>query len=190
MQRTSRKPPLAAAASLVLLLLGVMWLQEILDTLLGGRLDEFGIIPRSEVGLRGLLFAPFLHVGFAHLLSNTVPYAVLGFLIAARSVLRFIGVTVTVMLLGGLGVWLFASPDSVHLGASLLVFGYLGYLLTLGATERSLASLAVAAGVLLMYGATLWGVLPVAPGVSWQSHLFGFMAGGFVAFRHGRRAPR
>lgn len=167
-----------------------MWAEEIADQLLGGRLDALGIVPRTELGLRGLLFAPFLHVGFAHLIANSVPFAVLGFLVALRSLLRFALVTLTVMLLGGLGVWLFAPAFTVHLGASILVFGYLGYLLARGFYERSAAAILVALGVLLLYGTALWGVLPLTPGVSWQAHLFGFLAGALSARWTASRAAK
>ena len=177
MPPVTRRPPVLAAALTVSLLLGVMWAEEIADRLLGGRLDALGIVPRTELGLRGLLFAPFLHVSFAHLLANSVPFAVLGFLVALRSLLRFAFVTLSVMLLGGLGVWLFAPALTVHLGASILVFGYLGYLLARGYFERSAGAILLALGVLLLYGTALWGVLPLTPGVSWQAHLFGFLAG-------------
>lgn len=178
----SRATRAVSAARAVLILLALMWGEEILDqTLFGGRLDALGIVPRSEIGLRGLIFAPFLHVGFGHLIANTIPCGVLGFLVALRSVARFVTVTLTVMLLGGLGVWLTAPSFTVHLGASLLVFGYLGYLLGRGFYERSAPAMIVAVLVLLAYGGALWGVLPLQAGVSWQSHLFGLLAGVLAA---------
>lgn len=178
-----RRPSgVSAALRAVLLLVGVLWAQELVDQVLfRGRLDALGIAPRSLDGLRGLIFAPFLHVGFAHLIANTVPCLVLGFLIAVRSVARFVSVTVSSALLGGLGVWLVAPAHTLHLGASLLVFGYIGSLLGSGLYERRGSSLLIALLVLAVYGGALWGVLPLSPGVSWQAHLFGFLAGVLTA---------
>lgn len=174
-----------------LLLMAVLWGQEIADQLLfGERLDNLGIVPRTTEGLRGLIFAPFLHVGFAHLMANSLPCAVMGFLIALRSVARLVLVTLAVSLLGGLGVWLTAPAYTVHLGASLLVFGYLGYLLGNGVYERHFRNVLVALLVLVLYGSALWGVLPLTPGVSWQSHLFGFLAGVLAARSLARRGAR
>lgn len=187
--RPPRRPNILQAAAVSLLLLGVMWIEEISDaTVFRGGLDQFGIVPRSEEGLRGILFAPFLHVGFAHLMANSGPFLVLAFVTLLRSLRRFVVVTAVVMLVGGLGVWLFAAPGTVTLGASLLIFGYLGYLLANGLYERTPLAMVTAAVVLLLYGGALWGVLPLRPDVSWQAHLFGFV-GGVLAARMTARRP-
>ncbi|PYE52837.1 rhomboid family intramembrane serine protease [Deinococcus yavapaiensis] len=188
MTAPSKRPNFTGATTVVAVLLGVMWIVELVNQFLfRDQLDYLGIQPRSEVGLRGLLFAPFLHADFAHLISNTVPFAVLSFLIALRSLLRFAAVTLSVMFGGGFAVWLTAPSNTIHLGASLLVFGYLGYLLASGWYERSTSAVVVGVLVLLVYGSLLWGVLPIVPGVSWQSHLFGFLAGLLAARLLARR---
>ncbi len=166
----------------------LLWLLEVADLLLfGGALDGKGIRPRAEVGLWGILFAPFLHAGFGHLLANSIPLLVLGWLVLLRSLRDFLWATVVVAILGGLGVWLFGRPATVHLGASGLIFGYLGYLFLRGFWERSVAavSLALVAGAL--YGSALWGVLPGRANVSWEGHLFGFAGGAGAATVHRRR---
>jgi membrane associated rhomboid family serine protease len=94
-----------------------------------------------------------------------------------RGMGTFIGVSLLIIVLGGLGVWLLAPGNSIHIGASGLIFGYIGYLLARGYFERSFGSLAIAAVVALVYGGALWGVLPTDPRISWQGHLFGFLAG-------------
>lgn len=110
-----------------------MWAEEIADQFLfGTRLDIFGILPRDTGTFWHVLTAPFLHADFTHLIANTVPFAVLAFLTAVRGVSRFIVVTALIALLGGGLVWLFGRGGSVHLGASGLIFGYLGYLLGAG----------------------------------------------------------
>lgn len=109
----------------VLALLAVMWGEEAVDTALNGRLDRFGIRPRALDGLDGILFAPFLHGGFGHLIANTFPFLLMGGAICLGSVRRFVQVTVIVGLIGGVGTWLTGPEHSVHTGASGLVFGYL-----------------------------------------------------------------
>ena len=156
---------------------GLMWAVEILDVFLGGALDQFGIIPHSLVGLRGILFAPFLHGGFLHLISNTVPFVILGWLVMLRRTSDFWTVTAVVMLVAGLGTWLFAPPWTVHIGASGVVFGYLGFLLSRGYFERSFGAIALSLVVGLLYGGMIFGVLPGQIGISWQGHLFGFLGG-------------
>ncbi|MGL5080918.1 MAG: rhomboid family intramembrane serine protease [Microcoleaceae cyanobacterium] len=161
-------------------LVALMWATEIIDFFLGGALNRFGIIPRTVVGLRGILFAPFLHGNFAHLIANTVPFVTLGWLVMLRRTSDFLWVSAISMVVGGLGTWLFAPRFSVHIGASGVIFGYLGYLLARGYFERKLGSMLFSIVVAILYGGLLWGILPLQYGVSWQGHLFGLI-GGIVA---------
>ena len=169
----SRKAGLVAVVAMATL----MWVLEIVDTVLNGRLDAFGIEPREVESLPGVLFAPFLHGGFGHLISNTVPLLVLGALVALSGLVRVLKVTALVVLVGGLGIWLVAPSSTIHLGASILVFGYAGYLIARGLFDRRAAYLAVGVAVAFVYGgALLIGLVP-RPGVSWQGHLFGALGG-------------
>lgn len=170
---------LTILASLVVL----FWLLEALDWLLWTvPLDAYGIRPRTLVGLRQILFAPFLHVGFAHLAANTVPFVVLGWFVLVRNERDFFLVSLIAGASSGLGIWLTAPGYTIHLGASGVIFGYLGYLWARGFFERSLPALALALIAALLYGGILWGVLPGQAGVSWQAHLFGFLGGIFAAY--------
>jgi len=167
-----------------------MWVVEILDLLPFVDLDRYGIRPRSASGLLGIVTAPFLHAGFGHLMLNSLPFIVLGGTVLLSGVRVFWGVTIFVTLAGGLGVWLFAESLSNHLGASGLIFGYLGFLLARGVFEKSFPSILIACAILVGYGGLLFGVLPLQTGVSWQGHLFGFLAGVGAArlmFPTGRR---
>ena len=158
-------------------LVGLMWGLEILDTFIFQHgLDTLGILPRNAIGLRGILFAPFLHGNFAHLAANTAPFIVLGWLIMAQSISNFVVVSVICMLVGGLGTWLFGAP-ALHIGASGVIFGYLGFLLARYAFDRRLSSGIIALFVGVTYGSVLWGVFPSLPGISWEGHLFGFLGG-------------
>ncbi|MGV2388711.1 MAG UNVERIFIED_CONTAM: rhomboid family intramembrane serine protease [Microcystis novacekii LVE1205-3] len=160
----------------------IFWLLEILNQFVfRGSLDVFGIIPHQVIGLRGILFAPFLHGDFPHLIANTVPFLILGWLVMLQETSDFFIVTGLTMLVGGLGVWLFASPGSIHIGASILIFGYLGFLLLRGYFQRNIPSILLSILVFLLYGGTIWGVLPSCPGISWQGHLFGFLGGVLAA---------
>jgi len=160
----------------------LLWLVEVADLLFfGGGLDGFGIRPRTVSGLAGIAAAPFLHGGLAHLAANTVPLIVLAWLVMIRETWHLAAVSAIVVALGGLCVWAIGGSATVHIGASGLVFGLFGYLLLAGWFERRFATIAISVIVLLTYGGLLLGVLPGQPGVSWESHLFGFLAGGLSA---------
>lgn len=175
---------------LVFLLAAVMWVSEIVDTALGGRLDRLGIEPRDADGLIGVVLAPFLHAGFGHLLSNTVPFLVLGVLIALSGVARVLAVTVVVALASGIGTWLAAPSPSLHIGASGVVFGYTTYLVTRGLFDRRLWYVVGGVVVAFVYGSSLlFGLLP-RPGISWQGHLFGAVGGVLAAWLLARRSRR
>jgi len=166
-------------------LVAIMWVVEILDQFVfrGGlrqTLDIYGIYPRNVVGLRGILFAPFLHGNFPHLIGNTVPFLVLGWLIMLRETSDFFWVSLVSAFVSGLGTWMFGS-SAIHIGASGVVFGYLGYLLARGYFERSMTAIAISLFVGTLYGSLIWGVLPTRMGISWEGHLFGFLGGVLAA---------
>lgn len=170
-----------------LLLLGLiillLWLIEGVDQLLGRQvLDFYGIQPRTGSGLRHILFAPFLHRGFGHLFANTVPFFLLGWLVLLRGIGEFLWVSLIAALVSGAGIWLFGASDTIHIGMSGVIFGYLGFLLARGYFERSFFALALALIVGLFYGGMVWGVLPLQPNVSWLGHLFGLIGGGIAAY--------
>jgi len=163
-------------------LVAAMWGLELIDLVIfQGALDSYGILPRTIIGLRGILFAPFLHGGLPHLIANTVPFLTLGWFVMLQETSDFFIVTAITMVVSGLGVWLIGSPG-VHIGASGLVFGYLGFLLLRGYFQRNIPSILLSLLVGFLYGGAIWGVLPTVPGVSWEGHLFGFI-GGIIAAR-------
>jgi len=163
-------------------LVALMWILVTIDFVLRGSLLAYGILPHRLIGLRGILFAPFLHGGFTHLIANTIPFVTLGWLIMLRETRDFFAVTAITMLVSGLGVWVFGNPYSIHIGASGVVFGYLGFLLLRGFFERSVIAIVLSVLVGFFYGGVLWGILPTQPGISWEGHLFGFL-GGIIAAR-------
>ena len=158
----------------------LIWTVELVNTLFGHRLTALGLNPRTLAGLPGILFVPFLHNGIGHALANTIPFVILGSLVLLRGARTFVELSLFILVVGGVAVWLVGRP-AVHVGASGLVMGYFGFLLARGWYERTVLAIAIAAVVLLLYGGALWGLLPLVPGMSWEMHLFGFLAGVLAA---------
>ena len=182
MQTTTREPAWQRSAWLTVGFVALLWVLEIVDAATGHPLDAYGVQPRSEDGLVGIATAPLLHFGFDHLVSNTVPVLVLGFLTLATGVARGLLATAIIWVVGGLGVWAFAQPGTNHAGASVLIFGWIVLLVVRGLLNRHTTEILIGVAVFLLYSGALLGVLPGQPGVSWQGHLFGAV-GGFVAAR-------
>ncbi|MFD2421112.1 rhomboid family intramembrane serine protease [Amycolatopsis pigmentata] len=186
-------PPHPKTAALVILsFTALMYVVELVDVALHGSLDRDGIVPRTLSGLDGVVWAPMLHGGWAHLLGNTIPVLVFGFLAMASGILRWAVVTALVWVVSGLGVWLTGDTGTSTIGASGLAFGWLAYLLVRGLFNRSVGQLALAVVLLVLWGGTLWGLLPGNPGISWQAHLFGAIGGVLAAWimaRADRRRP-
>jgi membrane associated rhomboid family serine protease len=160
----------------------VMWIVEIINAIDGYKLDSGGIRPRALDGLDGIVFAPFLHASWGHLLGNTIPFLVLGAVVALSGLARVALVTVIVAAVGGAGTWLVAPSGTVHVGASGVVFGYAAYLVARGFSTRRPLHLATGALVAAVWGTTLLSGLIPRDGISWQGHLFGAL-GGIVAAR-------
>lgn len=159
----------------------VIWLVFILDHVLFLPLESFGMRPRSIKGLAGIVTLPFLHANLSHILSNTVPLVILLCLLAGSRA-NSIDIIVFISVIAGVLLWIFGR-DAIHIGASVLVFGLIGFLVCAGFFEQKLLSALIAIGVAVVYGSTLfYGVLPTQRGVSWEGHLFGAVAGGAIAW--------
>ncbi|MFD4267296.1 rhomboid family intramembrane serine protease [Rhodococcus sp. NPDC058481] len=178
-KQAGERPVWQQAAAVIGGFVVALYVLEFIDMLVTARLDNGGIQPRTVDGLWGIVFAPVLHGGWAHLVANTIPLLVLGFLVLLSGIGRGLAATGIIWVIGGVGVWLFGSV-STHLGASVLVFGWLTYLITRGIFTRHFGQLAIGLVVLVIYGGALWGVLPGRTGISWEGHLFGAI-GGVVA---------
>jgi membrane associated rhomboid family serine protease len=162
-------------------MVALMWVSEVVDVIADHRLDRLGIEPHEADGLIGVVTAPFLHASFAHLLSNTLPFATMGIVIAFQGAVRVLAVTALVALVSGLGAWLFGAEGTVHIGASGVVFGYATYLVARGFFNRDALELAIAAVVAVVWGGALLGGLLPEEGISWQSHVFGAIGGVIAA---------
>ncbi len=186
-----RAAPQAKLAALIIVgLLAWMWLLELVDQLSGNRLDNFGIHAQEVDGLPGILSAPFLHAGWDHLISNSVPFLVLGFLVLMGGLARWAMSTLICIGASGLFAWLLTPANTIVLGASGLIFGWLTYLLARGIWSRRPGQVVIAVLVLLVYGGLIFGVLPGTAGVSWQAHLGGAVGGVLAAWLLHRRASR
>jgi membrane associated rhomboid family serine protease len=170
-------------------LVALMWVLEFIDLFAGGRLNQFGIRPLEPGGMSGILFAPLLHSGFGHLISNTVPLLVLGIMIAWIT-RRWWLITAAIWLLGGLFTWVIGGLGTNHIGASIVVYGYGAFLVTYGILSRRFSAILGAVVTVLLYGGFVWGFLPLNPRVSWEGHLAGAAAGVVVAFADTRQARR
>ena len=175
-------PLVSDAAKILLALVAVMWAVEVVDVIADHQLDQYGIEAREPEGLDGIVTAPFLHVGFGHLLANTIPFVIMGLLIALEGARRLLAVFAIVALVSGLGTWLVAPEGSIHVGASGVVFGFATYLIARGWFNRRPGQIAIGLVVVVLWGGVLLAGLQPREGISWQGHLFGAI-GGVVAAR-------
>jgi membrane associated rhomboid family serine protease len=178
----SRSQGVVSAGLTMVLLLAGLWGLEFLDQLSGGQLDDFGIHARELDGLPEIFTAPFLHAGWDHLIGNSLPFLVLGFLVLLGGLARWLLSSLITIVSSGLAAWLLTPAHTVVLGASGLIFGWLTYLLARGLYSRRPGQVVVSLLVLVLYGSMIWGVLPSAAGISWQAHLGGAV-GGLIAAR-------
>jgi membrane associated rhomboid family serine protease len=181
------------AAKILLVLVALMWAVEVVDVIADHQLDQYGIEAREPEGLDGIVTAPFLHVGFGHLLGNTIPFVFMGLLIAVEGARRLLGVFAIVALVSGLGTWLVAPEGTIHVGASGVVFGFSTYLIARGWFARRPGQIAIGLVVVVLWGGVLLAGLQPREGISWQGHLFGAIGGvvaaRILAHRDSERAP-
>ncbi len=157
-----------------------LWGLELVDTyVLGQALNAYGIAPGKISGLIGVLTAPFLHGSLIHLAANTIPLMLFSWLIMLRDNREWGLVTAVSMLTTGIGTWLIGSANTVHVGASGLIFGYFGFLLSIGVFQRKFSSILMSLVIGLTYGGLIFGMFPgfVPFNVSWEGHLMGFLGG-------------
>ena len=185
--RTSFRVAVEIAVAFVALL----WLIQLFNWTLDLELQRFGVRPREWRGLAGVLLAPLLHADFMHLIANSLPLLVLGTVLMHLYPSAALRVLIAVYLGPGIAVWLFGR-DAVHIGASGMAYGLVSYILVAGLIRRDRRAIAASLLVCFMYGALVWGVLPIEPGVSWETHLAGALIGAALAivFRHLDIPPR
>ncbi len=183
------KMPVLRRFTPILSLVALCWLTFLINILLcSGHLNQHGIIPRHTSGLAGILWAPFLHGSFKHLLANTLPLLVLGGIICGRSRSEFVMVTLAGTIVGGALTWLFARNAS-HIGASGVVFCLFGYLASMTYFRRTFGTLVLYAVCILLYGGMLKGIVPTSTPISWEGHIAGLAAGVTLAWIYSKLNP-
>jgi membrane associated rhomboid family serine protease len=189
-RQAKKRPRWMVGGATILTFVALLYLVELIDLLTNHSLEDNGIRPQTTDGLWGIIFAPVLHANWAHLMANTIPLLVLGFLMTLAGISRFVWATAIIWILGGFGTWLIGNVGSScgptdHIGASGLIFGYLAFLLVFGLFVRRMWNVIVGLVVLFLYGGVLLGAMPVlhqCGGVSWQGHLSGAVAGVVAAY--------
>jgi len=156
--------------------IAVIWVVYIVNILLKGRLNILGIYPRHPFGLLGVLFAPFLHASWAHLIMNSLMLLILGMMVLLYGKPIFIAVSVLTMLYSGLGIWLLGRK-SLHIGASALVMGYFGFLLVEAYYRPNLITIIVAAVCVFFFSGLFVNLFPQDKKTSWEGHVIGFISG-------------
>jgi membrane associated rhomboid family serine protease len=190
--KPKKRPPWLIGGITILSFVALLYVVEVYDSITGHRLDDNGIRPLETDGLWGIVFSPLLHSNWEHLIANTGPALVLGFLMTLAGLSRFIYATAIVWIVGGFGTWLIGNigapsyqgvpVETNHIGASGLIFGWLTFLLVFGFFTRNVWEIVIGVVVLFVYGGILLGVLPGTFGVSWQGHLCGAIAGVLAAY--------
>ncbi|HEY0977763.1 MAG TPA: rhomboid family intramembrane serine protease [Flavobacteriales bacterium] len=178
---------LVTAAIAPLMAVGLMWTVFVLDRMLDLDLFRFGVLPRTVKGLFGILASPFIHGGWEHLINNSAPVLVLGWLLVYFYPQAAWRVLVVTWAACGFWVWV-AARDSYHIGASGVIYGLAAFLFFSGVVRRQVALMTVSLIIVFLYGSMWWGVLPLVPGISWESHLFGGVAGAVMAWFY-RKVP-
>lgn len=169
----------------LLYVIAFLWIAHIISYFFP--INQYGIVPREVSGLTGIIFAPVLHNDFPHLGANSVSLFVLGLFLITLEHKRTFGIIIALIILGGAGTWLIGRSGSVHIGASGVIYGIFGYLLTRGLFKRDFKSIVISIAVFFLYFGMIFGVLPVDSFTSWESHLCGFISGIIVASSYGRK---
>jgi membrane associated rhomboid family serine protease len=173
--------PLKKSFTVALMIVASLWAVFILNQLIPIDLNHYGIIPRTKSGIKGILFAPFLHLNLMHIMSNTIPLFILTTVLFWMYEKVAVRVLVLSALMGGLLVWIFARP-SVHIGASGVIFSLVGFIIASGIFRKKIKPLLIGIVIFFLYGGIIWGILPNQPGVSWEGHLFGLISGIALAY--------
>lgn len=172
---------LKEALQIPLIIIILFWAVYLIDWIFNLNLNQHGIYPRKVNYLTGIVFSPFLHGSFGHLVSNSIPFFILGTVLIYFYKKTWLKVMLIVYIVTGTGVWLIARP-AIHIGASGLVYGFVGFLFFSGIFRKNIKSLLISIAIVLLYGGLIFGIFPGQQGISWESHLIGAIAGGLCAY--------
>lgn len=159
----------------------LLWFVHLISYFFDLNFTGMGILPRKPEGLLGIVSSPLIHADFGHLISNTIPLIILGWIIFYFYPRVAFTLLVFVYFFTGLLVWIFAR-QVYHIGASGIVYGFVSFLFFSGVFRKDNTSISLALIITFLYGGLVWGVLPGWKGISWESHLFGAITGLIAAF--------
>lgn len=174
--------------SIPVLIVGLFWLVKLVENTLGLDFSPFGILPLHLEGLPGIFLSPFIHGSYKHLLSNTVPFLILTFALLYFYRQLAYRIFLLIYLLSGLCVWL-GGRESWHIGASGIVYGLASFLFFSGALRKDANLLTIGIIVVFLYGSMFWGIFPIKPEISWESHLWGAASGLLLAINYRHQGP-
>jgi len=171
-----------------IIIVGIFWLVKLIENLYNLDLTEYGILPLQIEGLRGIIFSPFIHSNYDHLLSNSVPFLILSFALFYFYRNLSYRILFLIYILSGICVWL-GGRDSYHIGASGIVYGLAAFLFSSGVFRKDANLLTIGIIVVFLYGSMFWGIFPLKPGISWESHLWGSASGFLLALYYRHQGP-
>ena len=169
-------------------IVGIFWVVRLLEDFLNLDFSEFGILPLQIEGLRGIIFSPFIHASYDHLLSNSIPFMILGFALFYFYRNLAYRILFLIYILSGICVWL-GGRDSYHIGASGIVYGLASFLFFSGVLRKDANLLTIGIIVVFLYGSMFWGIFPIKPGISWESHLWGAASGLMLSIYYRHQGP-
>ncbi len=178
-----------APALVPFLMVILMWAVHLIGLELDIRLSKYGLYPRTLHGLLGIFTIPFLHGSFSHLINNSAPMLILGWMLFKFYRSLAFRTLIGIWLISGIWLWI-SGRDSFHIGASGLVYGLASFLFLSGWLRREKRVAALSFVVVFLYGGLWWGVLPVDPGISWEGHLWGALAGFSLAIYYRKKGPQ
>jgi membrane associated rhomboid family serine protease len=170
------------------LIVGLFWIVKLTENIFNLNLTEFGILPLQLEGLRGILFSPFIHSNYDHLLSNSIPFLILGFALFYFYRNLAYRILFLIYILSGICVWL-GGRDSYHIGASGIVYGLASFLFFSGVFRKDANLLTIGIIVIFLYGSMFWGIFPIKPEISWESHLWGAVSGVMLSLYYRHQGP-
>lgn len=173
---------------LPLIFVGILWLVKLTENLLNLDFTTFGILPLHREGLPGILLSPFIHGSYEHLMSNSIPFLILTFALLYFYRQLAYRIFFLIYILSGICVWL-GGRESWHIGASGIVYGLASFLFFSGAFRKDANLLTIGIIVVFLYGSMFWGIFPIKPEISWESHLWGSASGLMLAFYYRHQGP-
>ncbi|MGE5395531.1 MAG: rhomboid family intramembrane serine protease [Candidatus Saccharibacteria bacterium] len=170
------------------IIVGLFWLVKVVEDIYNLDLAEYGILPLQVEGLKGILLSPFIHGSYDHLISNSLPFLVLGFALFYFYRNLAYRILFLIYLLSGLCVWL-GGRESYHIGASGIVYGLASFLFFSGVLRKDANLLTIGIIVIFLYGSMFWGMFPWKPDISWESHLWGALSGLILSLYYRHQGP-